>query len=272
MTNLRRTIIGSIQFAIEATNIFERIFWIAFTLLGTSFVCYLLNSQVSSWNSFISSKNSVGLSEIDFPAVTFCSRGASKYSITERLGNLLDPNSKQTKKLILLFRNAYFQSYLGYPVEYFCSKKCISTEGRLCITRYKEKIPYYCGGSGKCLTATEHKSDTEMCGNELDSVHCNNEKCSFNCECTTHGFGDLCVFPFTYYGETYHNCTNIDKPRGLWCATKVDGNGTMERWGYCNDFCSLTPADDLGCSVSIGIVYLKAVSNFYNFYLNETKF
>ena len=109
MKNLRKTIIGSIQFAIEANNAFEQIFWISFTLLGTGFICYLLNIQVSSWNNFIKSKDSIPLSEIDFPALTFCSRGTTKYAIAERLGNLLPENKK-----LLQLRNEVVQHYVGY--------------------------------------------------------------------------------------------------------------------------------------------------------------
>ena len=48
---------------------------------------------------------------------------------------------------------------------------------------------------------------------------------------------DPCIFPFILHGNTYESCTNITDPDGkLWCATKVDENGSLVRgsWGYCN--------------------------------------
>ena len=45
------------------------------------------------------------ISDIDFPAVTFCTRTNSKYAITERIGNALNLDSGFTKKYILPLRN-----------------------------------------------------------------------------------------------------------------------------------------------------------------------
>merc|ERR1712106_168968 len=51
-----------------------------------------------------------------------------------------------------------------------------------------------------------------------------------------------CVFPFTYLGSTYSGCTSVSDPdRKLWCATKVDENGSYinktKQWGYCSTDC-----------------------------------
>ena len=55
--------------------------------------------------------------------------------------------------------------------------------------------------------------------------------------------GANCVFPFTFYGEVYTECTTIDgaapKP---WCSTLTDQNGNavmgQGKWGYCASNCT----------------------------------
>lgn len=39
------------------------------------------------------------------------------------------------------------------------------------------------------------------------------------------------MFPFTYNGEDYNSCSNVDSGR-LWCATTKDFD-TDNKWGYC---------------------------------------
>ena len=50
-----------------------------------------------------------------------------------------------------------------------------------------------------------------------------------------------CVFPFIYEGTTIDRCTTIDGDQP-WCATSVDGKGTMTEWEYCTD-----PSCPSGC-------------------------
>merc|ERR1712066_230320 len=53
--------------------------------------------------------------------------------------------------------------------------------------------------------------------------------------CNTHD-GTQCVFPFTYLGEEYYQCTYASSPTP-WCATMVDSNGTVvtNKWGDCSN-------------------------------------
>jgi len=58
--------------------------------------------------------------------------------------------------------------------------------------------------------------------------------------------GDPCVFPFTYRGVEYLECTFTDSPTP-WCATRVDfsGNVITNRWGDCDTTgpsCSSSPS------------------------------
>ena len=59
--------------------------------------------------------------------------------------------------------------------------------------------------------------------------------------CRTVGGGDAgatCVFPFTYKGTRYEECTLVDADGGRpWCSTLTDGNGEhvggRGKWGHC---------------------------------------
>ena len=65
--------------------------------------------------------------------------------------------------------------------------------------------------------------------------------------------GKHCVFPFTYKGKTYHQCTfdhpSDDSRNGQsWCGTRGyveypnwDGVG----WGYCGDGCTIPGKESL---------------------------
>ena len=59
--------------------------------------------------------------------------------------------------------------------------------------------------------------------------------------------GTTCVFPFTYDGVEYYQCTYKNSPTP-WCATKLDPNGTVivNNWGDCaNTQTSACPVEDL---------------------------
>ena len=254
MKNLRQTIIGSIQFSIEAQNVFERVFWIAFTFVGTIFVCHLLDIQASSWNSFIISQKYMDLSKIDFPAVTFCSRGATKYSIVERLGNLLDPNADEIKKQILPLRNSLIQHIVGYPHDMSCSKQCVSEFGNLC------KFPFKLDGKvhDKCY---EEKTNKFICPTEVDEYGISGQKyeeCTYNCNlpCVTKDY-KTCIFPFKYKGRSYNKCTRdwvfgigMYSNQPSWCATKVNqSTQEMIKWEICKNQSILVSTEQL-CSVS----------------------
>ena len=62
--------------------------------------------------------------------------------------------------------------------------------------------------------------------------------------CLTSGgkvVGAPCVFPFTYNGVTYTDCTSVDDGQA-WCSTATDddGNHINNFWGYCGYNCLLS--------------------------------
>lgn len=45
--------------------------------------------------------------------------------------------------------------------------------------------------------------------------------------------GERCVFPFSYEGENYRQCTKAAGRHLEWCATEVDERGGATQWDYC---------------------------------------
>ncbi|XP_065835124.1 protein Gawky-like [Oscarella lobularis] len=51
-------------------------------------------------------------------------------------------------------------------------------------------------------------------------------------QCPTYG-GLPCVFPFTYLGQWYTTCTQVESPNYAWCATVTEADLTITSWNYC---------------------------------------
>ena len=89
--------IASINYACQATNILEKILWAAIFLIGMLYAIYF-TAQMFDGNSSIMSRIDVKLSDLNYPAMTICPLGTTKYAIAERLGNYLDENSDFLEK------------------------------------------------------------------------------------------------------------------------------------------------------------------------------
>ena len=76
-----------------ASLIVERILWIVVAIIGFVWFISFTSSQIVLWNTHktLVSKARLKLSDIDYPATTFCSKSANKYGIVERFGNHLNP-------------------------------------------------------------------------------------------------------------------------------------------------------------------------------------
>ena len=46
-----------------------------------------------------------------------------------------------------------------------------------------------------------------------------------------------CIFPFNYEGEKFEGCTDLKNDGLFWCASEVNEDGTMTKWGNCNMKC-----------------------------------
>ena len=79
-------------------------------LFGLIWVTYVMREQFLDWseNPTILTKSKLKLSDMDFPALTICSEGSTKFAIAEELGNSFAPN-----KLFNAAISFHF-AYLGY--------------------------------------------------------------------------------------------------------------------------------------------------------------
>jgi len=75
-----------------------------------------------------------------------------------------------------------------------------------------------------------------------------------------------CLFPFTYQGEEYHECSTADYGGKLWCSTQTDqdGNYVAGKWGVCGDSCR-----NINTTIfdSIGARWSYIVDSFTGLYL-----
>ena len=134
------------HFIYNAASILEKIFWALLAVSGTLWIGSMLQISIKHWNEnpILITKSTKQLSELTGPAVTFCSKGMSEYTLVERLGNYLDPKSlnipeeifpmraEALKNIELVFENNdacyvwYWDQKLGDLQENCCGKdeKC----------------------------------------------------------------------------------------------------------------------------------------------------
>merc|ERR1712080_695598 len=70
------------------------------------------------------------------------------------------------------------------------------------------------------------------------------------CRTTSEGpqVNAACIFPFTFKGKKYNECTYEKGDNTPWCSTKVDANGkhvsAQKQWGYCGEDCPIPENTD----------------------------
>ena len=84
--------ITTIDLAHKAANILEKTLWASIGIVGTIWAFVFIESQFQLWNEnpWLTTKVDVDLSQLQYPAITFCSDGSTKYAIAERLGNYMN--------------------------------------------------------------------------------------------------------------------------------------------------------------------------------------
>ena len=87
--------IRTIDLTRKAHHVLERLFWLLLAISGTVWFFYFMSHQVKLWNvnKIVVSKLRMKLSDLNYPAVTFCSESVNKYGVAEQLGNHLDAES-----------------------------------------------------------------------------------------------------------------------------------------------------------------------------------
>ena len=85
--------ITTVDLVYNARCFFEKLLWATIGIIGTIWAFVFFESQFKLWNEspWLTTRAHVHLSEVKYPAITFCSDGATKYAIAERLGNYIDP-------------------------------------------------------------------------------------------------------------------------------------------------------------------------------------
>ena len=105
---LKKEILGFRTFGLmkSASLIIEKLFWLFIAMAGTMWFLFFVGFQVNLWNthSTVVTKAPLELSDIDYPAVTFCSHVANKHGIAERFGNHLNPDAKLKDENLAWFR------------------------------------------------------------------------------------------------------------------------------------------------------------------------
>ena len=126
---LKRTVICSIRFSIDAYSKIEKVFWIVVCILGSILGIYIINNQILSWqdNPIVSSSISIPLHQVDVPAVTLCHRGSSKFAIAKRFGNAVKNSDKLAKFRKVLIRKVALEN-LHLPVDHFSEIESVCTK------------------------------------------------------------------------------------------------------------------------------------------------
>ena len=114
--------ITTIDLAFQAKNILEKILWVIIGIIGTVWVFYFIGVQFKFWaqHPYHVTKGDFKLADINYPAITICSKGSTKYGIAERLGNYIDSSKVRVKdfpvKLLLLYAASFtdFQDHYYY--------------------------------------------------------------------------------------------------------------------------------------------------------------
>ena len=91
--------IGSIELAIKATSILEKILWITFFIVGIGWLGYFMKDVINDENPKTSIRLQKKINDLEYPGITLCSDVTAKYAIVEHLGNYLDPSDKLPPKI-----------------------------------------------------------------------------------------------------------------------------------------------------------------------------
>ena len=156
MRFLKDSIIVSLKQAVEASRWIEKLIWIFLGVVGSAYFAYLLVAQVNSWdeNSILVSKQQRSIDEIDFPAITFCAQGSTRYAIAERIGNAMHRESSFVKKKLMPVRNELIKAVVNQKLDYaekYYQNECVN-EDHYHFFNSKSYFERYCTVSPKrCL-------------------------------------------------------------------------------------------------------------------------
>ena len=99
------TTVGTLKLFFDATHVIEKLCWLLIGILGTIVMAFVVVDQIQSWrlNPIMSSRKWIPLSEVDFPAITFCHRGNTRLEFAERMMKAADQKDPKMRKLRSIF-------------------------------------------------------------------------------------------------------------------------------------------------------------------------
>ena len=85
--SLQETTISSLKFFLDASHFIEKLFWFAMWIGGSIFMVYIVQDQIVSWqsNPIMTHTLTSKLTDLDFPALTFCPLFSNPLGPKERL-------------------------------------------------------------------------------------------------------------------------------------------------------------------------------------------
>lgn len=112
---LRETTIGSLKLCFDAYFIIEKIFWSLLGITGAIFMSAIVYDQIRSWhlNPIMSTREWIKLSEVDFPAITFCHRGNTRMELAERLLKAAEDKGPRMRRIRNLFLRNSVESMMS---------------------------------------------------------------------------------------------------------------------------------------------------------------
>ena len=114
--NIKETNVGSLRLCFDAFHVIEKLFWLSLGILGAIFMSIIVYDQIKSWHlkPIMSTRKWVDLSEVDFPAITFCHQGNTRLEFVERLVKAAGSNGSKIRRL----RNLFLETSVEYLISY----------------------------------------------------------------------------------------------------------------------------------------------------------
>lgn len=143
--------ITTLRLCRNGSNKVEKLFWATISLMGMTWFCYFINFQFLLWkdDGVIATKARIPLSDLEYPAVTFCPKSATKLGFVERIGNFIDSSANLKNE---------FMDFLKYQMVDLALKsrlhECLVTSGLVYCWSYENGDLF----KENCLNDIPHES------------------------------------------------------------------------------------------------------------------
>ena len=143
--------ITTLRLCRNGSNKVEKLFWATISLMGMTWFCYFINFQFLLWkdDGVIATKARIPLSDLEYPAVTFCPKSATKLGFVERIGNFIDSSANLKNE---------FMDFLKYQMVDLALKsrlhECLVTSGLVYCWSYENGDLF----KKNCLNDIPHES------------------------------------------------------------------------------------------------------------------